>query len=300
MANASQPRSRTTSLSRRLIAITVAIAAVALLLFNSAVWFNRYIFTTANFTSTAMPAILSDASTDAVATEITDRLLQERPALRSTINDRVIKLMSALLETDLAGRLVEKSVTTLQIAITSQNPQVVAIELSGIKNVLSQVLTLGRQLTDRPVEEQRINVDEIPDQIVLLDPKNLPNIYAFGSTMLWLSPLMLLTTLGALGYPLYRAFRIGRDTVKKVLAIQGGVIIGAGLFGLAIGPLLKPNVLAPISSPNIRVVTENIIDAFITRFNDQTILLMIVPGLLFLLAALAVHLWPRIYQMAKR
>jgi len=298
MATKSQPAPRDIlQLSKRLIVITTLVACFFLLLFNTAVWLNRYIMSTDTFTATALPALQSESSTQAIATEVTDKLLENRPVLRSTINDRVVTLVAALLGTDLSDRLVEKSVRTLQISLTTANPKIVAIDLGAIKNIIAQVLTIGRALTDRPVEEQRVNVNDIPDKIIIFDPTPLPSFYAVGLTALWLAPLALLAVLGCLLYPLYRAFRIGVSELKRLLTIQGGAIVIAGLLALSLGPLVRPTVLAQISSENLRVVADNLMTAFLTTFNQQTFWVILFPGLVMLLIALVIQVWPWAHQL---
>lgn len=293
MAAKSQPAPQTiVQLSRRFIVITTLVACFFLLLFNTAVWLNRYVMSTDKFSETALPALLNQSSTQAIASEVTDKLLEDRPVLKSTLNDRVVSLVAALLQTDLSERLVERSVRTLQISLTTANPKVVAIDLSGIKNVVAQILSLGRELTDRPVEEQRIDVDDVPDQIVIFDPSTLPSMYAVGLTALWLTPLALLTVLGCLLYPLYRAYRIGVAELKRLLTIQGGAVVITGLLALSLGPLVRPTVLAQVSSENLRVVTENLLTAFLATFNEQTIWFILVPGFVMLLVALVLQIWP--------
>lgn len=300
MANIKRPEARKSPPhQRRLIILSVIGATILLLLFNTAFWFNRYVFSSENFNSIASSALLSDSSTDALANEVSDRLLQDRPVLKSVLSDRTTRLIAALLNTDLSERIVKKTVTTLHIAVTSSNPQVVAIDLSNIKNIIAQVLEVGRTLTDRPAEAQRIDVNQIPDQIVLLDPKDLPNIYTLGVTMLWLAPITIIGTLILLAWPIYKAWS-RRKQLSQLIAIQGGALLLGGLLALALGPLIKPPTLAPIESPNIRIVTENLIDAFILKFNEQSFWVMILPGLVFLVVALVLYLWPTIQRQLKR
>lgn len=283
-------------LPRQVAIFYAPIAALLLILFASSVWFNRYIFDTNTFTATASSAITSESSTKALATEITDRLLQDRPVLKQVLNDRVVTLLAALLETDLSDRVVQKSVSTMQTTITSKDPQNVEIDLTPIKTILSEVLTLGRQLTDRPVEEQRFDPNSLPDKIVLVNADALPNIYALGLTMMWLAPLLLLLIIFLVLYPLYRAFRLGLKTLKQVLLAQGVILFAGGLLALALGPLIKPPLLATVQSMNVRVVVNNLYDVFIAAFNSVAIWLIIVPSIILLLAALGIQLWPTIQR----
>ena len=285
---------------KRVALFYAPVTGLLLLLLATSVWFNRYLFDTDNFTTTATSALTEDSTSKALANEVTDRLLDGRPLLKRTINDRVVGLVAALLESDLSERAMQKSVSRLQIMLTSNDPKPVEIDLSTIKTVLVQVLTLGRALTDRPVEDQKIDPDTIPDKIVLVDPDKLPNFYGLGITMMLLAPVFLIAALSLITYPIYRATRVGIKQLKQVLALQGGILFAFGLLALAVGPLIKPPVLASVTSPNIRIVVDNIIDAFVGEFNSIATLIIIVPSIILLLVALGLQLWPFIHQKITR
>ncbi len=155
---------------------------------------------------------------------------------------------------------------------------------------------MGRSLTDRPVEDQKIDPETIPDKITLVDPETLPNFYSLGITMMLIAPFLVVAIIYLLSYPIYRAARAGIKTLKQVLALQGAVIFSFGLLAVAIGPLIKPPILASLTSPNIRVVVDNIIDAFVGAFNGVAVSIIMVPAIILLLAALCLQLWPFINQ----
>jgi hypothetical protein len=78
------------------------LAAFLLVISNSALWFNNYIFDGNNFTNITTNAIKKESSRTAIATEIIDRLLEKRPRLKNIIDEPMIKLTSGILDTNLA------------------------------------------------------------------------------------------------------------------------------------------------------------------------------------------------------
>lgn len=284
------------SIVKKVAVFYAPVTGLILLLLATSVWCNRYLFDTDNFTTTATAALTEDSTSKALANEVTDRLLEGRPLLKRTINDRVVGLVAALLESDLSERVMEKSVSRLQVMLTTNNPAPVEIDLTTIKTVLTEVLTLGRPLTDRPVEDQKIDPESIPDTITLVDPDNLPNFYTFGLTMMWLAPVFLISILVLTIYPIYRATRTSLVSLKQVLATQGGMFLASGFLALFIGPLIKPPILAAVVSSNVRIVVDNVIDAFIGAFNGVVTSVIIWPAILLLLAALFLQLWPTIHR----
>lgn len=112
-------------------------ASLCLIVASTAFWFNRYIFESSNFTAIVTTSISSDSSREALATEITDRVLENKPILKNLIDDQAIKLVSALLESDQAQKIQDRAVSKLHTIVTSENPQPIEIELGPIKTALS-------------------------------------------------------------------------------------------------------------------------------------------------------------------
>jgi hypothetical protein len=281
------------SLSTRAVALWTALAIFLLIIANSAIWFNRYIFDTKQFTTIATTSLTSESSQQALADEVTDRLLQNRPVLKKVLDDRVNRLIQALLGTDLNTKLIQKSVTTLHTAITSKNPQDVAIDLSGVKSIVVKVVTAAREVTDRPEDQYKIDLNDIPDKIVLVDTSKLPNIYTIGVVVMWVGLLSFFASLGLLIYLFVKAFK-SRDRLKQTLAIVGSGFVVGTIVAMLLGPLFKPSVLAQVKSSNIRVVADNLYSAFFSRFNSQTAWLMLIPALILLAIWLWLELWPRL------
>lgn len=271
-------------------ALLALAASVLLILSNSALWFNKNIFDTNNFTNTATEALLSESSRTAIATGITDKALEGRPAIKSLVDDRAIKLISSILDTSQVRTGVDKTVRFLQTTITSQDPQPVSFDLSAAKQTISRVVTAIDERTDRPESERRINPEDIPDEIVLFDPSGLPNIYAIGTALLWIGPLALVLALVILGYIVYRA-SYDRLKSRNALLVVTATLVLTGLFAMIIGPLFRPPVLAQVPGPNLRIVTANVYDAFIATFTSQTDFLF-VAAVLTALAALVLQLQP--------
>lgn len=262
------------------------LAAVLLVIANSAVWFNNYIFDGNNFTQLTTQAIEKESSRDAIASEITNKLLENRPALKGVVDEPVTKLTSGLLDSNIAQGALNKTVSQFQIIITSKNPQDVSFDLTSIKQPLSQILATAGTITGRDVSQAETRVENVPDTITIVDANNLPNIYRLGVVLLWVAPLATLAAVIILVYLIYRA-RYSKRTSAIVLATEGGILILAGFFALALGPIFKPTILANVPNENMRVVVENIYQTFIAKFNAQSEILFVIASLL-LVASLVV------------
>lgn len=266
------------------------LAAGLLVIANSALWFNKYIFNGDNFTRLTTQAIEQESSRTALATAITDKLLEDKPRLKQVIDEPVIKLVSGLLDSNLTQTALAKTVSQLQTILTAEKPENVSFDLSSIKQTLPQVIAVAGNISDRNTEAAELRVEDIPDTITIINADELPNIYRLGVALLWIAPIAALIAVAIFIYLIYRA-RYSRRLSAAVLATEGSVLIIAGLFALALGPLFKPPILANVPNANMRIIIENIYQTFINTFNSQTQNIFII-GILLIIIALIV-LWAK-------
>lgn len=268
--------------------LTSLVAGLLLVVVNSAVWVNRQVFDAQNFTTTAVTSITSESSRQAIGARITDQALQDNPVLKSAVGDRATNLISGLLATDQAEKILTATVSKLQIYLTSKNQQDVDIDLSGVKT------TVGRLVEISGTEPSRVDPDTIPNKIVLVQAKNIPDFYNYGVALSWLAAIGFIVAIVLLVLP----YVWDRKNYLSIMTAQGVLVALAGLLSLLIGPLFKPSVLQPIQNANGRVVVGNLYDAFISTFNAQTMIL-VSAGVLVCLVALTIKLAPQLKKLKR-
>ncbi|MEO5627276.1 MAG: hypothetical protein ABIQ89_00065 [Candidatus Saccharimonadales bacterium] len=247
------------------VVLTALLAGLLLVVANSAIWVNRSIFDTTTFTNTAVTSITSDSSRQALASEIVDRALADRPIVKNVAGNTATKLIAGLLGSNQFNEVLTKAVGKIQVYVTSKEQKSVALDLSGVKGTVNNLLTLAdnRGVADTNNATTRLN--NIPDELVLVNADNIPSFYKAGVALLWLAPLSVLLALGLLAYPYVR--RPGR--YQRIALVQGAALVFAGVLSLMVGPLFRPPALARVLSPNMRIVVGNLYDAFIASFNQQ-------------------------------
>ncbi len=250
---------------RRNVLITAIVAGLFVIFANSAIWINRYLFDTNNFTTTAVSSLTSDSSRKALSTEITDQALKDYPKIKSVVDDTAVNFISGLLGSSRVEQILTKMVSRLQIFLTSPKREPVVINLENTKDVITRLIQVsGRE------EEARIDPAKIPDQITVFDPDNFPNFYQYGVSLTWLSPILGIGSIVLLSWPYVNH----RKYFRQLLFIQGACIAGFGLLALLLGPLVRPVALSNIQSANMRVVVGNLFDAFMATFNSQTMIVI--------------------------
>lgn len=252
---------------KRNVLITAIIAGVFILVANTALWINRYMFDSQRFTATAVTSLTSESSRTAIATEITDQALKDYPKIKSVVDDTAINFISSLLDSNRTEKVLTGATSKLQIFLTSPKREPVVINLTTAKEVISRLIEVsGRE------DEARINPASIPDKITIFNPDNFPNFYGLGVTLSWLSPLLGLSAIALLAWP----YAKNRDRYKQILMLQGICVATFGILALFFGPLVRPVVLGNIQSANMRVVVGNLYNSFLSAFNSQTYIIIAV------------------------
>lgn len=265
--------------------ISCIVAGVLLLISNSALWANRQIFDNNAFNQTAVTSLTSQSSRDAIAAKITDEALQSHPKIQNVVDDSLIKLISGLLDSDRFETVLSKSVSKLYIYTTSSNQEDVAIDLTGVKNVMNKLVEVSARTDANGTLGQKLNTADqklngVPDQIVLINADDIPDFYNFGVAMTLLAPFTLLAAVILFAYPYIR----NTKGYLSFMVAQGVTLIFVGLAALLVGPIFRPITLGPIQDPNIRIVAGNLYDSFLSTFSNQTAYLITIG---FVVCALA-------------
>lgn len=264
--------------------VSAIFASILFVIANSAFWVNNYIFDTNNFTQVATTSLTSESSRDAIASEITDKLLADYPTAKNVAGNTITKVVSGVLGTDQVENVLGKAVSKLQVSFTSSDPQSLTIDLQGPKDFITKVVDVVSKQRD-----VNINPDNIPSEIVLVNKDNIPDFYKYGVVFLWLGPIALIGAIVLVAYPYIKWHK----SYKLIMMIQAGALLGAGLLALMIGPLFRPPVLSKVPSPDARTVVSNLYNAFVGTFNSQTRIL-IVFSMLVLLVGGALLIVPNI------
>ncbi|HRV75818.1 MAG TPA: hypothetical protein P5247_00335 [Candidatus Saccharimonadales bacterium] len=261
--------------------LLTSLAVIFLLIANSALWVNRVIFNTNNFSEITAASLLSESSRKAVSSEVVDQALSERPVLKSLAEERATNFISSLLKTSQVENSVNKVSSKLQLAFTSNNNQNIEFDLSGIKQTTTNLINLSNNNN----LSEKIESSSVPDKITLLDTSKLPKFYNLGTLFMWLAPITFILGVLILAYPHIKQKKI----LNNLLWRQGLIVLLGYLLGLLLGPLFRPPILSQFKNINLRVVAENLYNSFVGSFNSQ-IQLMLFLGLTMVLVPLFTNL----------
>lgn len=241
--------------------LLILVASISLFLAQSSYWVNHTVFNQQNFSTLVSGAVLEQSSRDAIASQVVDKALQDRPIAQRVIGDRAQNLVSSLLGSDFATQAINKVVNVTYTYITTPNRQDIKIELAGVTAPILAVLNLV-QASDSNAAQK---VESIPDEIVLVDSDAFVDLSGVVSMMLWVGPLFWLLTIA--GFALY--IYIHRQTYARAVYVVGASIIIIAILGMLTRPILPAPISSMVPISNLRPVIENVTDAFLIPFQTQ-------------------------------
>lgn len=261
-------------LSKRGSTLLIIIATMLILFANFAFWLKTYIFDAKNFKEISVSATLEKDSRDALANEIVGNALEGRPVLEETLGPRLESLVSGLLDSSVSRAVVEKIAETVQKQLTSKETEPVTLNTATIKNLLvplSEIVSKG--------ESVQTEINKIPDEIVLTERDVIPNVYGWGSTVLWLGPFCFFAGIGLFIY-------LWLQVPERGWAIRtsGWSLLVGSLVMMLIPYLFQPAILSSISNTDASLVIENIYSAFSIKFVEQTLVLVSATGAVLVIA----------------
>jgi len=267
------------------------VGGILILIANSALWLNRYIFNEDTFVTTVTTSLTSESSRQAIGQRISGAVFEGRPIAQQVAGDVATQAVSGLLNTQLAETAIEKTAKRFHVVITSPNTEDIEIDLTGIKDVSAGLVNAAAALG----RETQVNPDNIPDSITILERDNIPNVYKTSVAFLWIAPIAFIVAIVAFVLPYTKKYR----DIKIIALTQGICLAVVGTFGLLIGPLFRPPVLAAAKTSEGRTVLANLYDAFLAPFNNQTTVLIFM-GLALVLIVAILYLYPVIRTAIKK
>lgn len=258
-------------LSKKTSIILIVVATIFILFANFTFWLNRYIFDPQNFKEVTTKTIQEESSREALAEEIVDEALADNPILEEAIGERLEEVIANLLDSDVSETLFEKVALVIQKQITTSDQKDVSIDMTVIKGFLGSLSGVVS-----PDDPESLKVEDIPDELVIIEKDELPNISVFGDVVFWIAPWAFVLGILLFAYVIYAAME--RSWVFKVCGLS--LIIGS-VIAIIMPYLLTPAIFASATSENLKIVLVNIYQGFAAKFLWQSLIVIII-GLIFL------------------
>lgn len=248
--------------------VVLTFAAVFLLLAQGSAWVKNTVFNQSEFRSIAVTTILQQQNRDAIASRVVDVALQDRPVVKRLVGDRVTAFTSGLLASDFGERVLNGVTKKLYEYVTNPRPKNIELQLTVIKEPLS-ILTSVAQNLGTKVDVQP---SSIPDTVVLVNAKEVPNISGVYRSFIWLAPLFWLLT--AISFAIY-IYMNRTDYARHVYRAYMAIVV-VGIIGLSMGPFVPQSVGTFVADANTSSVVTNLVAAFLEPFSAQMWTMLII------------------------
>lgn len=125
-------------------------------------------------------------------------------------------------------------------------------------------------MTGKANATTRLDASRIPDEVMIIDTAQLPNIHQYAIIVLWLGPLSAILALILLAWWVRRG---GKVAAVKRTQIALLVIGSSALVALAIGPLVEPLFISVGHDAPSQTLLHNLYADFMAPFRTQALLL---------------------------
>jgi len=257
------------------------IVVVCALTASFALWLNRAVYDSENFSRSTVTVIQKPAVRNAVSGEIVDRIIEELPE-GINIPEGVVagparSVVSSLLADPSFRPVLEKLATQLDKAITADEPTAIRLDTRDIKAEAKPLVnTINAQLNTN------VQVTDLPDSFVLIKKGLIPSISSWGIVLLWLGPI-----LGVIGAVIVVAMLLLATAETRPMVLK--VLVGSVLFIALIG-LMRSPVVASVEGANAKVIAGNLFSTLTSSLASQT---WVLAGIGLVLAAVG-YLLPRL------
>lgn len=236
-----------------LIAIFIT---VALLLASISLWYHQEILNRTNFTATFSKGLLSESAKQAIAGEIVDRGLSNRPLLKVAVGATGKSAIYTILSSNAFQSEFNTFVGNIHVRMTSPDDPTTGINIVPLKEYVLPLVGLVR-----PDLTKNLNISELPDRVVLIPDKYIPKIYQFTPLITWIGIISGLFVFIGVPY-------LFRKTPKKsyVLKLLGIPLLSGTILLIAILKITPEILLSSIADSNAQVIVKDVVAAFIKTY----------------------------------
>jgi hypothetical protein len=250
-------------LKRRNVILLSLLAAFLLILASISLWFYRDIYNRENFEQHISQALQSPESREAIAALIIEESFKNRPLLRNLLSEQATSLLTGILDGPRLQSVAGRFVLQVHDVLFSSEPKAIAIDISSIKNIVSNLAFFLELITER----ERPDIS-IPDQIVLVEAGVIPSIANIGLVILWIGPIALIIGLGLILWLMLRS--VDKISTVKILGISLAV---EALIVILLLEWYKPVLLSMFKNLYVQTVVAEVLNGFLKSLTIQNLLL---------------------------
>lgn len=246
-----------------LIGLSVFLLIISFIAF----FITANVYDSERFAKNTTDAITSEPARDAIATEITEALLEEESAVANFIlTEPVEALISGLLDTKIASGIFYEFSYQLNRVLVTNDFEPVTINVGEIASTIDTVVN-----TLQPDNNLDLSGNIQNEEITLFDNNDLPPFKTIGQVLLIVGPLSLIAviSIAIVSYSKLDDRRKLLNYAGITFAITGALLL---VFTFTSGAVLTVSIIDPERS----TIMQEIFNSFISTFRFMMILLVLV------------------------
>lgn len=228
-------------MTRRTAAILVALGCLVLAIGNLAFWLSTQVISAEQFGDNVAHAIQSDAAAGAIATEIVDAVLEERPVIRELIRPQAEQAIVWVVQRPFLDTVIGGVAESANLVMTRRVAESVGLDfdldidgetIQQVAGVVASVIELVAPELESQIQEELSSITiggtTLEEGLTLVDSVQLPDLSPISNTVPWLWPLAMLGVLALFGFAVYAA----EDRARALRDVGIGMIVTAAVITL--------------------------------------------------------------------
>jgi len=264
------------------VIILVVIGCILLAVGNVALWATLNVFNAERFGENVAQGLQSDASVEALAGPIVDRLMAGYPDFPPILQEPAEEIVVWSLQRPVFTAVFKETAAVGNKVLTTSAEDVVGIDLGGvIDNAGSTVVGVISALDAEAGANAQAALDTIEqgERLTIYESGRFPQLRQLSNLAPWLA---LLAGIGAIVLFVV-AYKRAADQYKALKYSSVGIMLTSVLGALILLPVVQGVAQNNITDPTMQVVVGEVVSALMVGFAVQSLLLFFIGLVLFII-----------------
>lgn len=272
-------------MSKGTIIVLVVVGCILLALANIALWATLDVFNADRFGEHVAEGLQSDASVEALAGPIVDRMLVGYPDFPTVLEGPAEEIVAWMLQRPVFTAVFKETAKVANLAMTTSAEDVVGVDIASVienagSSVTGVVSAINPEAGDnlQAALETAVDTSEDSGRLAIYENGRFPQLRGLSNMAPWLALLA-----GVIAIVLFVVAYLRAEDQHEALKFSGwGILITSVLAFLLFVPVIQSVAQNNIADPIMATVVGQVVSALTRGYAVQSLLLFVI-GLILLL-----------------